>query len=252
MGIVITDRQLGRTLYIIIILVLAVLLVFSYLKDCDCENVEAEATTPPAATVNDTENETTPVVTATCNDTLKNQDETDVDCGGDVCDPCAEGKDCTYNRDCEEGHCEAGVCNATADLSGTFIFTINEVEFEENPSNDVPKVTAITVTVENGLSTAKDVTLDIYAQSVDGFRNLNQLDETGTPKTYAKVELPPLVAGGKLTSQRYELSGLYTASSYIYDLTEYWEAGDDFRIQVKAIDEDTGDTLETVNKKVVV
>ncbi|HVW25087.1 MAG TPA: hypothetical protein VHC69_06925 [Polyangiaceae bacterium] len=42
---------------------------------------------------------------ATCNDRIKNQDETDVDCGGAVCPPCVPGQICKLARDCSSGVC---------------------------------------------------------------------------------------------------------------------------------------------------
>jgi hypothetical protein len=45
----------------------------------------------------------------TCQDEIKNGDETDVDCGGS-CDPCNLGQACLVSADCTEGTCEEGVC----------------------------------------------------------------------------------------------------------------------------------------------
>jgi hypothetical protein len=39
-----------------------------------------------------------------CTDNIKNQNETDVDCGG-VCDKCANGRSCLTDSDCESGYC---------------------------------------------------------------------------------------------------------------------------------------------------
>ena len=48
---------------------------------------------------------------ASCRDTMKNNTETDVDCGGDVCNKCALGKACTAQVDCAEGAtCENKIC----------------------------------------------------------------------------------------------------------------------------------------------
>ena len=44
-----------------------------------------------------------------CNDTAKNGDETDVDCGG-RCAPCANGKNCTANADCTAQYCSSSIC----------------------------------------------------------------------------------------------------------------------------------------------
>lgn len=46
-----------------------------------------------------------------CDDDMKNQDETDTDCGGQVCDPCPPGKACINPTDCSSGVCASGLCN---------------------------------------------------------------------------------------------------------------------------------------------
>ncbi|CAF1515654.1 unnamed protein product [Adineta ricciae] len=46
------------------------------------------------------------ILAATCSDSLRNQDETDVDCGGTVCTTkCASGKSCSKASDCTNGIC---------------------------------------------------------------------------------------------------------------------------------------------------
>jgi hypothetical protein len=49
-----------------------------------------------------------------CGDCVKNGDgaagETDVDCGGDACGPCAEGLECRVEGDCTSGNCDGGIC----------------------------------------------------------------------------------------------------------------------------------------------
>jgi hypothetical protein len=47
----------------------------------------------------------------TCIDGIKNGTETDVDCGGS-CQPCANGKHCAVNGDCQSGFCTGGMCVA--------------------------------------------------------------------------------------------------------------------------------------------
>ncbi len=49
-------------------------------------------------------------VPPTCDDGEKNQDETDVDCGGSNCEPCGPGQACSQPDDCESGLCENNVC----------------------------------------------------------------------------------------------------------------------------------------------
>jgi len=49
---------------------------------------------------------------ATCADGVQNGLETDVDCGGDACPPCALERQCGGDADCQSGACRAGVCAA--------------------------------------------------------------------------------------------------------------------------------------------
>jgi hypothetical protein len=49
-------------------------------------------------------------VAPTCDDSIKNGDETDVDCGGTVCGKCPLGKFCIRASDCEAGGCSFGRC----------------------------------------------------------------------------------------------------------------------------------------------
>lgn len=49
---------------------------------------------------------------AACTDKIKNQDETDIDCGGAVCPKCAVGKSCLKNSDCDTNNCSSGKCAA--------------------------------------------------------------------------------------------------------------------------------------------
>jgi hypothetical protein len=47
-----------------------------------------------------------------CTDLRKNQDETDVDCGGTTCSGCATGRACRAASDCKDRLCTNGVCAA--------------------------------------------------------------------------------------------------------------------------------------------
>ena len=46
----------------------------------------------------------------TCVDNTQNQDETDVDCGGNVCTPCDIGDSCLVHSDCSSGNCDNEIC----------------------------------------------------------------------------------------------------------------------------------------------
>ena len=50
--------------------------------------------------------------TPTCDDGIQNQDETDVDCGGDLCTRCQHGQSCQDHYDCGAGICAGGTCYA--------------------------------------------------------------------------------------------------------------------------------------------
>jgi len=46
----------------------------------------------------------------TCEDGIQNQDETDIDCGGSICDPCEDGKYCIEGSDCISKYCYLEIC----------------------------------------------------------------------------------------------------------------------------------------------
>jgi hypothetical protein len=57
----------------------------------------------------------------TCTDGVKNGSETDVDCGGGTCSPCANGDTCAVGSDCVSGTCTGGICvSPPAPLTVTF------------------------------------------------------------------------------------------------------------------------------------
>lgn len=65
----------------------------------------------------------------TCSDSLQNQDETDVDCGGVTgCARCAPGKACVSNDDCNKGMCLAQVCTAQTCSDGIKNQTESDVD----------------------------------------------------------------------------------------------------------------------------
>ena len=49
----------------------------------------------------------------TCSDGIKNQDETDEDCGGETCGKCADTKVCNTASDCVSGVCKSNTCQGT-------------------------------------------------------------------------------------------------------------------------------------------
>lgn len=53
-----------------------------------------------------------PVGDPSCMDGIANADETDVDCGGPVCDLCGPGQACEADTDCDTAVCDNGQCQA--------------------------------------------------------------------------------------------------------------------------------------------
>src|SRR5207244_3766966 len=51
-----------------------------------------------------------PLAPPTCSDGIKNEGETDVDCGGIACAPCASGHACATAGDCTSGVCDGMMC----------------------------------------------------------------------------------------------------------------------------------------------
>ena len=58
------------------------------------------------------------VAAASCGDSIINQDETDVDCGGTSCSACADGLVCSISTDCSSNICTSNICIAEPDADG--------------------------------------------------------------------------------------------------------------------------------------
>ncbi len=54
-------------------------------------------------------------VAGSCTDGVQNDQETDVDCGGPDCSPCATGRSCSEGSDCLTGYCDSGTCGYAPD-----------------------------------------------------------------------------------------------------------------------------------------
>ncbi len=65
--------------------------------------------------------------TPTCSDGIKNQDESDVDCGGICGRTCMTGKRCITSADCTSSLCNNGLCGETAQNRATYCSDGDEI-----------------------------------------------------------------------------------------------------------------------------
>ncbi len=260
--IIITYRSLERVAYWIAIVVLLVLLIMSYVGDKNCDDAEeitAETDDDVEAGSDAGEDDETPPVVEddppepdeTCTDGIENQDETDVDCGGSTCDPCAEGKDCSLNRDCEEGECKSGECDATPDLSGDVtVEIVGTPQYTANEDTNVAKLTELKVKIENGEDSMFRGTLEMWVKSPNELYYLNQPmgDEGEGSNPYAEMSISSIASGASL-------SKTYTDDNfdqgYLFSLTGDYVGGDDFWIEVVLYDNDHS-LVDVAKKKVTV
>jgi hypothetical protein len=56
---------------------------------------------------------------ADCDNGTRDLGETDVDCGGEACGACGDGRNCALDRDCQSGTCEDGQCRGTTDTDAS-------------------------------------------------------------------------------------------------------------------------------------
>lgn len=50
-----------------------------------------------------------------CSDSVRNGNETGLDCGGRSCKPCSDSQSCRLDQDCESGDCDNGICRSCSD-----------------------------------------------------------------------------------------------------------------------------------------
>lgn len=234
-----------RMIYIIIILVLAVLLVFSYLSDSPSGNVvqenneqDTEQNNQLAEEQNEEANpETEPaakpesIVDATCSDGIENQDETAVDCGG-VCTS-INGE---YFYD---GECHTTPEPEVPELSGDITLDVDDVKKTNAPGDGdtAIKVTEFTVTVENGVDDRFFGTIVAYAKSTSGlYLNQESAEYDETVPYMGPYDLTKLEAGESLT-MTFDDEGQYVREIPGYSI------GDDFRLEVNLLD-DNGDKID--------
>ena len=81
-------------------------------------------------------------VSSLCIDKIKNQDETDVDCGGVICPKCAIGKTCSVDSDCLSDYCNPSNLCASVTTRITKVDTkITKIDTKITEATSAPKVT---------------------------------------------------------------------------------------------------------------
>ncbi len=70
--------------------------------------------TPPDSSVQSDGSVDPDAVAISCSDSIHNGNESDVDCGGDLCGPCADNSGCEENADCMSEVCTGSICQAAS------------------------------------------------------------------------------------------------------------------------------------------
>jgi len=80
----------------------------------------------------------TTVEVDTCGNGIEDSDESDVDCGGDMCGKCKEDKKCSKNEDCISNECTGGTC----------VFSVGK---EGNPADSCAQILKLRPTSATGM-----------------------------------------------------------------------------------------------------
>jgi len=236
--IVIKPIHLERLIYSIVIIVLLVLLITHWNGKSPADDNEAKETTLTGAGLNQT-NQTGNVTATTqtaslCANSIKDQDETDVDCGGDKCSGCAEFKMCNMDSDCATGmYCAqqikclkptctdeiknqnevtvdcGGVCGGywydgacndeeKPEYSGRIDLSISNVGTSVNPSSGFARIDNVKFSVANGKQEDFLGTAYIYVRDSRGSPYFES-SISGEEIPIKTVEMPSLVIGQNRT-----------------------------------------------------
>ncbi len=236
--IVIKPIHLERLIYSIVIIVLVILLITHWNGGSSSVDKEAKGNTPTGAGLNQT-NQTTNLTTTNqtvnlCANGIKDQDETDIDCGGSKCTGCAEFKACNVDTDCATGsYCAqhikclkasctdgiknqnevvvdcGGVCGGywydnacnpqpKPQYSGAVDLSIISVKDSLNPSSGYARIDNVKYSVANGKPADFLGTVYIYARDSGGMPYFES-SITGEEIPIKTVELPSLSQGQNYT-----------------------------------------------------
>jgi hypothetical protein len=75
-------------------------------------STSTSSSTVASTSTSTTTSTSTSVPAGTCSDGLQNQDETDIDCGGNICPQCPPGDSCIDGADCTSSVCQAMICQS--------------------------------------------------------------------------------------------------------------------------------------------
>ncbi|MDD9953802.1 MAG: hypothetical protein OXR66_05700 [Candidatus Woesearchaeota archaeon] len=166
-----------------------------------------------------------------CDDGVKNQDETDVDCGGS-CGKCAAGESCDTALDCSAAYCTSGKCTneAEPELTGKLQLEITQVWTE--PVGSTAKVTKIAYTITNGLGEDfSNFRAELILRDKRNVHCLNQLGEASDcDDPYAEFATNGVKAG-KSISEAESLDGTFS----VRESGDY-SVGDDFVVSMYLYD----------------
>lgn len=263
--IVIKPIHLERLAYGLVIIALAVLLIIKW-NGGGAGVIEEKATAGVIAEagLNDT-NETTNVSEEVdlCADDVKDQDETDVDCGGDICEPCEDFKSCNVGSDCESDYCHMGIkcreptcdddvenqdetdvdcggvcgghwwssdssCHDKEEPSGKLTVTL-KADVGESELSGRAVLNSVTLTIDNGLSKTLFLTAQVYALSPTGMSIFT--NQAGDDIVITAVDLEDIASGDKLTK-------IIDLTESTYRILKATDPEDEYQILVELRDQE--------------
>ncbi len=268
--IVIKPIHLERFIYAIVIIALAILLIIKWNGGACDVATDTTATTTTTTTNQTNQTANTTQTSDLCSNAIKDQDETDVDCGGASCPKCAEFKSCNVNADCASaychqsikcmtptcddgvknknelsvdcgGHCTAtkgeffydGACHKEVEpqLSGEVEVSILNVETSVNADSQLAKIDGVTFNVSNGKATTlSGAKAYIYARTSTGQPYFINT-QTSEERVY-NYPTPPIDIPALDSGEVYTYSVNYSKT-----LTET-EADENYRVVIQIRDDD--------------
>jgi hypothetical protein len=147
-------------------------------------------------------------------DTTTIWNESDVDCGGDLCAPCEEGRACNVDPDCESRNCDGGICEPTLPTNPCAAYCAPATPIAWSPAGSYQSGNLGTST------TCREVTQFFNGMWCGNFAGTKQLRINGTTMNCAggNVVPPPPAAGGYCIQST---AGNYAWASYsLWDTTQ--------------------------------